>query len=487
MMFRNPVRQASMLAAALSIVLPLAAQIPATPTRPSETAPPPINWLRLEQVLEAVDRHYPPLLIALQDRVIADADVTLAEGRFDLNLRSGFEGDYLGFYRNDTLRAGVDQATQFQGMSYFAGYQIGRGSYASYDGKLQTDSLGQYRTGARLPLFRDRAIDPRRAELQKSLIGRRVADLGIDQQRLIIIQFATRRYYDWLAAGRRYRAAADVLRIAEERDSQLKEASQLGQIPAIDVTDNLRAILSRRATLVEADRLLQLTAIDLSLFLRDAAGDPILPAPSQLPPDFPTMQQLSETRMVEDIELALRRRPEIQRFAAQREQVEVDRRLARNQLLPNIDTQVAFVRETGERIVRRGPNDLIASLIFDLPYQRRQAKGRELAAQARITQFDQRERFARDTVTAEVRDAYSALITAYQRAQVLTEELDVTRQLEEAERVRFNLGDGNLFLVNLREQATFDTEIRQVGALNEYFRALALYEFSIAEALRPRP
>jgi outer membrane protein, heavy metal efflux system len=337
------------------------------------------------------------------------------------------------------------------------------------------------------PLFRDREIDARRAELQKTLIGRRIAELGVDQQRLVIVQFATRRYYDWLAAGRRYRAAQDVLRIAEQRDQQLREASQIGQIPRIDVTDNLRAILTRRATVIEADRALQLAAIELSLFYRDAAGDPQLPQPAQLPPDFPSMQAISEARLMDDIDLALRRRPEIQRFAAQRDQVEVDRRLARNQLLPNIDTQIAFVRETGDRIVRRGPNDLIASVIFDLPYQRRQAKGRELAAQARVTQFDQRERFARDTVTAEVRDAYSALITAYQRAQVVTQELEITRQLEEAERVRFNLGDGNLFLVNLREQATFDTELRQVGALNEYFRSLALYEYAIAETMTRRP
>lgn len=478
-------RYAVLMAAACT--WPAAAQIPTVPPRPADAAPAPAAWLKLEDVLQSVDRHYPPLLIALQDRIIADADVTLAEGRFDLNLQSGFEGDYLGFYRNDVYRAGVTQATQFQGMSYFAGYQLGRGGYASYDGKLQTDSLGQYRTGARLPLFRDREIDARRAELQKALIGRRVAELGVDQQRLVIVQFATRRYYDWLAAGRRYRAAQDVLRIAEQRDQQLREASALGQIPQIDVTDNLRAILTRRATLVEADRGLQLAAIELSLFYRDATGDPQLPQPAQLPPDFPAMQAISEARLMDDIDLALSRRPEIQRFAAQRDQVEVDRRLARNQLLPNIDTQVAFVRETGERIVRRGPNDLIASVIFDLPYQRRQAKGRELAAQARVAQFDQRERFARDTVTAEVRDAYSALTAAYQRAQVLTEELEVTRQLEEAERVRFNLGDGNLFLVNLREQATFDTEIRQVGALNEYFRAFALYEYAIAETMTRRP
>jgi outer membrane protein TolC len=71
--------------------------------------------------------------------------------------------------------------------------------------------------------------------------------------------------------------------------------------------------------------------------------------------------------------------------------------------------------------------------------------------------------------------------------QVLRQELDVARQLEEAERARFQLGDGTLFQVNLREQATFDTAIRELAATNEYFRAWALYEYAIAESLKATP
>lgn len=457
--------------ALLAAALPLAAQEP----------------LRLEEVLESVDRHYPPLLAALQDRVLAAADVLVASGRFDLSLKSGYEGDYLGKYRNDVYRAGVEQATQFQGMTYFAGYQLGRGEFASYDGKLQTDLGGEYKAGVRVPLFRDRAIDSRRADLQKALIGRRVADLGVDQQRLVIIQLATRRYYDWVAAGQRYNVAKAVLQVAEQRDGQLREAARLGQIPAIDVTDNQRAILTRRAQVIEAERALQQASIELSLFYRDSTGSPVLPPVERLPSSFPAARDIDEQRLRDDIELALKRRPEIQRFREQRNQVEVDRKLAQNQLLPNIDFSLSFTSQLGERRVGRGPNDLVAALVFDLPAQRRVAKGRDLSALARIEQFDQRERFARDQVEAEVRDAYSALKTAYDRARVLREEVEVARQLEVAERVRFELGEGNLFLVNLREQATYETELREVAALTEYFRALALYEFAIAEAMsRPR-
>jgi outer membrane protein TolC len=457
----------------------------------AQTIPPPKleprSWLTLEQVLESVDKHYPPLLAALQDRVIANADVLVAESRFDLSLKAGWEGDYLGYYENQVFKSAVEQPTQFQGMSFYSGYNIGRGSFASYDGKNQTDEGGEYKAGLRAPLLRDRAIDTRRADLQKALAGRRIADLGVDQQRLTILQLATRRYYDWAAAGRRYQIARDVLQVAETRDKQLKATADAGQIPRVDVTDNVRAIITRKGQVVEALRGVQLAAIELSLFYRDDRGEPVLPPESMLPPEMPAMRELSEERMKEDIELAIRRRPEIQRFAAQRSQVEIDRKLAENQLQPNVDFSLVYSRLLGDRVVRRGPDDLIASLTFDLPFQRRAAKGRTNSALARIEQFDQRERFARDQVTAEVRDAYSALLAAYQRAQLLKQEVQVAQELELAERQKFQLGDGTLFLVNLREQATFDTAVREISAVNDYFRALALYEFAIAEAISSSP
>lgn len=475
---RTILRMAVVLAAG-----PLMAQ---TPALPDPVARPAGTWLTLERVLQSVETHYPPLLVALQDKVLASADLMVAEGRFDLALRGGYDGTYFGAYPNDVYRASVEKPLEFNGMTLNGGYQLGQGTFANYDGKRETDSVGEFRTGFRAPLLRDRSIDPRRADLYKAVIGRRIADLGVDQQRLAIIQMATRRYYDWVASGRRLEASEAVLKVAEARDQQLKDASEIGQIPRIDVTDNLRAILTRRNQVIEARRALELAAIDLSLYYRDGSGRPTLVESALLPPDFPALKDLTQQRLADDVDLALKRRPEVMRFTAQKEQVEIDRKLARNQLLPNVDVAVNYSRNAGDRIIKRGPDELQASLVFDLPIERRQAKGRDLAAVARIRQFDERERFARDQITAEVQDAYSAVRAAYGRVQVLRQELEVARQLEEAERARFQLGDGTLFLVNLREQATFDTAIRELAATNEYFRAWALYEYAIAEQLKSK-
>lgn len=437
------------------------------------------SWLRLEDVLKSVTDQYPPLLAALRDRVIADGDLTIAEGKFDLNVKGGFEGDYLTYYRNDLYRLGVEQPLEFQGMSLQGGYGLGRGSFATYDGKLQTDSAGEYKMGLKMPLFRDRVIDARRADLRKAWLGRRIADLGVAQQRLAITQLATRRYYDWVAVGIRYRITRDVLLAAEQRDKQLKEAAGLGQIPQIDVTDNQRAILTRRALWIEAQRGLEAASIELSLFWRNQNGEPVLPRPEQLPPAFPAAVEVSESRLLEDIERALLLRPDAERIKVQKGQIDIDRKLARNQRLPGLDFSVNYTRESGERLVRRGTDELAATLTFDLPLQRRAAKGKESVATAKWEQLDLRERFTRDQIAAEVRDAHSALRAAYQKSKVLREELEVARELEAAERVRFELGEGTLFLVNLREQATFDTALREVAATNEYFRARAQYEYAL--------
>ena len=157
-----------------------------------------------------------------------------------------------------------------------------------------------------MPLLRNREIDERRAGLAQARIGRRIADLSIDQQRLLIRQLAISRYWNWVASGERLRIASDLLRVASERDQALREAAELGSIAGIEVTENQRQILQRRSQIIESERDLQQAAIALSLFYRDAAGNPAIARPAQLPhaPARPP-RPLSDDQVEEDLSAAL--------------------------------------------------------------------------------------------------------------------------------------------------------------------------------------
>jgi outer membrane protein TolC len=452
--------------------------LPATTKLPDET------HLRVETVLESVEKHYPPLRAALLDLPIAEADYLAAQGRFDLAIKSIADTNSFGFYESRRWDVGLDQPLSWWGANLFSGYQVSNGSYPSYEGKNQTNGLGEYRAGMRLPLFRDRALDGRRADLAKTNLGRRVADLGVQQQKLAVIQAATTRYWAWVAAGRRFEVARAILQIAVDRDKILERAVELGQLPRFEVLDNRRIVEQRRSQFVQFRRALEQAALDLSLFYRDDRGGPRVAVSEQLPPSFPEPEAYDERQLDRDIETALQRRPEIGRLEAQRSQVEVDRNLARNRRLPGVDFLLSYDRELGAQRVQRGPSELRAGVSFDLPLQRRTATGQLRAAESRISQFNQRRDFARDQVITEVRDAASALKAAFEGARVLRDEVAATQQVEDAERTRYQLGESTLFILNQRELQTADAAVREASALADYYRARALYEQAIAAALR---
>lgn len=441
------------------------------------------QMLTLEALLASVNKNFPPLRAALLERPLAEADLLNQEGRFDLSLKSRLDTQNFGYYQNERFEIAIEQPTQMWGATVYSGYSLSEGRYPDYDGKSVTNNGGQYKAGVRVPLARDRAIDSRRADLGKARIGLRLADLSIDQQRLTILQTATRRYWDWVAAGRRLLIANTLLEVAIGRDAILTEAVRIGALPQFEQLDNQRIVLQRRNNVVEARRTLENTAIEMSLYLRDDTGSPVIAEPAKLIPGFPDPAEITDTQMIDDMAAALGRRPDVLRYVFQRNQVEIDRKLAQNQRMPNVDLFTEYYRESGNGIVRRGPNDLRVGLVFDMPLQRRQATSRLQNAEARLGQLEQRERFQRDQVSAEVRDAASAVKAAFERSQVVTEELSVTRRVEDAERLRFELGDSTLFVLNQREQATAEAAIKEANALADYFRAYASYELAIARAL----
>ena len=438
--------------------------------------------LRQQDVEESVRKSYPPLLAALQEINQASADALAAKGKFDTKLKGKAESNNLGYYENRVVDVSVEQPLRWGGADIFGGWRIGQGTFPVYEGKYDTRSGGEYRVGARLPLLQDRSIDSRRADLSKTAIGLQTAGLSVEQQRLAIMNSAIQRYWLWVAAGNRLSIARGVLLTAQNRQALLDLGADSGQLPAIDAVDNRRAVLQRRGQVTEATRALQAAALDLSLLYRDAAGNPIIPTEAQLPAEVEQSQVPDPENITQSVSLALEKRPDARRVATQRASAEVDLKVARNLKLPDLDLTTLFTSERGTNPnVRRGPQEFRAGLNFELPVQRRYAEGRIRAARSRIEQYAKREQFARDTIREEVQDAISAVTTASQRLRLAQDELKVTKQLEQAERTKFDLGEGTLFLLNLREQATLEAAVKNVTALADHQRAVAAYRYAMAD------
>jgi len=469
------------IAAALALLSCLCLGSPGAARAELEVSRQPSGELSLEELVRSVEQSFPLLRAAEQDRVLADADRLSAEGGFDPAVRIRGTSVPYGGYRNDRVEVSVDQPTSLWGTRVFGGWRYGGGSFAPYDGKYETADYGEVRIGAQVPLWRDGPIDRRRAGIQRAEIGTSVAKLSVAEQRLLMVRAASMRYWDWVAAGRRVEISRELLAMATTRDAQLAARVERGDLPAYERAENLRVMHQREAQVAAATRGLENAAIELSLYLRDDRGLALRPDRSRLPAALPPVTGAGTggagggaTPAGERAErTALEQRPEPKRYEAMMAQSRVDLALAENQRKPGVDVVVMGAKDLGPGPPKIVPTELELSLMLDIPILTRVQDGRKQAAEAQLTKLTEQARYARDRVTADVRDALSAISLAHDRAAAARREVDVARGLVDSERERFTLGDSTLLMVNLREQAYAEAEMREVDAVAEHHRGTA--------------
>lgn len=444
----------------------------------TEVSSPTRSALTLDQLLQSVEKRYPLMNAAEQARAIADGEHLSAQGGFDVSVRGRALGAPVGYYQNGRLDLIVEKPTQYWGTTFFAGYRLGLGKFAEYDGKLETMSLGEARVGVNVPIWRGGPIDQRRADLWRAELRRRTAEFEIYERRLAIVRAGARAYWSWVAAGKRLLVARHLLEIARARDAGLVELVLRGQIPRIDRDENQRAILQRESQLVAAEQDFERSAVELALYWRNQDGQPMRPSVAEVPLDFPGVVAGIGLPLQRTLEKARRWRPEAARLLVERQRTQIELDLARNARAPGIDFQLAASQDFGDGDRTRSRPELEMAIVLDLPFQTRVAQGRMATARARMARLDAEERFALERIEADVKSALLGLRAAETRASMLRNELRVARLLEEGEREKFRLGTSNLFLVNLREQSTADTAVREIEAQAQYHQAMA--DFRVA-------
>lgn len=461
-------------------------QVAAPTNQPERTTKPPMasQPLTLNDVLARTRQHHPLILAALRDQEVAEGEQLTARGSFDPLLRLRGDGTLVGYYQGGRLDLTLEQPTPLWGLSVFGGYRVSLGKFADYDGKLETNEYGELRAGMQIPLWRNGPIDRRRANITRANLGTTAAKASVRLQRVELIRAATVRYWDWVAAGLRLRVAQSLETLAVARDEALRQRVSKGDAAAIERIDNQRALQQRMGLTAAARRSLEAASFELSLYVRGDEGQVLVPGLAQLPTALPLPPtaaiEQGEARVQADFARACTQRPDLQRLSLSKAQLQVERDWARNQAAPGIDAQVAVSQDLGPGLDSRAPTVLDASLLIDIPTLNRAAKGRVQAATAGMARLDAQLRLQGDRILLELRDALSAMEAARLRTQAATAEVALAARVENAERERFTLGDSTLFVVNLREQATVEAQLREIDATVEYYRALAGYHAALA-------
>ncbi len=433
--------------------------------------------LTVQEVLASSRTSFPTILRARESIEAAKGKVTERQGAFDATLEQEFYGRPSGFYEGRQSDTRLVKPLQQYNSRIYGGYRIGEGNFPIYEDERITNEEGEYLFGFELSLLRDSLIDARRASLFNAELDQDIAEIELLLKQIGVQHDALYHYWKWVAAGKARDVYMELLDTAEKRQGGLEQKVERGDTARIFLTENQQNILKRRTQLVESDRILANQANELALYYRNGDGDLVTPEASQMPSGFP----LNTFPMEEEKAIAaLNARPELQVIANQLQQLEFDRRLGENALLPKADLGFEFSNDLGQGDDSRGTAESVVKLQVSIPLQRRFGEGKVKQANARIRQLEFEQRLLQDRLVTRVKNALVSLRTAEQFVALARQEAEAARTLEEAERVRFDDGQSDFFLLNMREEKTAEAKIGLISAHAQYQVALAdLYALTL--------
>jgi outer membrane protein TolC len=419
------------------------------------------------EVLRSSALTFPSILESFEREAAARADQLAADGAFDLMLNAEAYDRVTGTFSGGFAEFEARQPLAPMGAEVYGSYRLSDGRFPIYENIYNTNEFGELKIGGLLSLLRDNSIDNRRFQVEDTRLAVGQARIDILLVQLNVQHEALRAYWNWVAAGYEIRVYEELLEIAEARAVGLERQVRLGATPRIALTENEQNVLRRRTLLTEAQRNLETAANSLSYYLRGADGDLIVPTREQLPVDL--LDDLPEMAAIlaSQRNFILEARPELRTLRIALERAQNTIALRENDLQPKLDAFAELSRDFGP-IGDGGPTfdstDTVVGVTFTVPLQRREARGRLRRAEAELRELELRERRIADQIGVVIDNILANLHAALRIANLAENEVEQANAMVTAERRRFRLGAGDFFLVNVREEAAADAQIREIRA-----------------------
>ena len=437
-----------------------------------------VATLSLERVFELVEENHPKLRGAQLAQDIASAKVLQKQGAFDPNL--GISSTYQLYNSSSSPGKARDYfsnsinyyRTDPSGIKWETGWINNAGTIKSPSSS--TGDVGEFYVGASIPLLRGLNINDKSVGLEQAKVVEKQVRLDYRNLRLLTLLNAGSAYYNWVTAVMQREIIQENLKLAELRLEQVKASIEAGDKAEIDEVEAAREVAKRAEALLKAERIVQKSAIKLALYLWNSNGQAQeIPREELAPRTLPETSELLEKDIAEFQVQALEKRPELRRLDLQKDIFEWDKKLAENDKLPQLDLKLRPGVDTGGQSIGV---TFKAGIELVLPLATRSADGRERAASIKMDKLslDQVELVRR--ILLQVQDAAGEINATGARLKRAHRVYKLAKKLEEAERLKFELGDSSLFLVNTRERATVEAALKVLQIRNEQAQSILLLE-----------
>jgi outer membrane protein TolC len=172
--------------------------------------------------------------------------------------------------------------------------------------------------------------------------------------------------------------------------------------------------------------------------------------------------------------------PEVRQYQFKVENLEVDRRLKTQKILPQLDVEYNFLRAPVGSEINRGWsfNDYKWGLNFSMPVPMRTGRGETRLAQLKVREAQlggtQKQTEVRNKISASAQN----VLTLRRQVIVMNNAQRAYTLLLNGERTSFEAGESSLFLVNAREVGLIDVLMKLVDSKAELGMEMARLRWS---------
>ena len=330
------------------------------------------------------------------------------------------------------------------------------------------------------PLLRDFGIAVNTTAIRQAQLGERIAEQQLIQVILDTLFTVQQQYWELVFRIQDLDVKRESQQLAEQFLAENKQRVELGLLPPIELIQAETRIKTRQADTIQAAAAVR-TAEDQ---LKEVLNIPGFSGTWQIrlrPSDRPPFTPTTGISLEEQVDVALKKRPDFLRSQLDIAAREIARNFARNQRLPrldivgsaNVQAFGAGFDESAGRLRKAEGYAWAVGLRFEQPLGNRSARSELLKRNLELQQAQVDQERLLLTIIREVAQAIRDIETLHEEMEVTRTATVLAHQQLEAEQEKFRLGLTTSFDVLALQEELSVARTRETGALNDYNVALA--------------
>ncbi|MCA6363136.1 MAG: TolC family protein [Bacteroidetes bacterium] len=407
----------------------------------------------------------------------AKAELRMSRGMLDPKLSSTLGEKELTSSRYYTMWDNTLKAPTWVGVDLKAGFESNTGQYVSSD--IRTPSSGLWYAGISVPLGQGLIIDERRNVIKQAQLLPMLAEA--DQLKMVnkLLLQATKDYWDWYFAWNRLQLLEQGYTLAFNRFKAVQSRALFGDLPVIDTVEALIAVQDRDNQRIQALADYNNAMLKVSNHLWSEDGTPLELTPQVLPAAEGTqISGLPVDSLNNLVMSAQMRHPEIVKLDVKTSQLAIERRYQADKLKPKLNFEYNMLAKeaTGFGMAvtdQYYANNYKYGITFSYSLFLRQERGKLALTEIKQQQVAYEKQQMQRDITTEINQVYNNWLALEQQLRLQEQQVRNAELLRDGEQRRFDAGESSFFLVNTRETALINAQIKYYETQAKYAKTKA--------------